>query len=151
MNRYIPVGRCLSPFHAELQAILYSLIYFGHCYRNIIVETDCVRLSNMSDLVLAKMKDYEHLQIFLRLTGSSIHYAPRQVNMVAHYLAQHARPVSGTLTFTVPSQLPYTARGFYTQMLQQQHYELWTDHQSALQLARSVYFKVVCIAYMQAT
>lgn len=77
------------------------------------VETDCLELTKHIHTEAARLYEYKRLETFLHLTSSSLHYAPRQVNMVAHHLAQHVRFASNTLICISPSQLPYVARGYY--------------------------------------
>lgn len=103
----------LPPLRAELQAIVYSLLYFGLLHRNIIIETDCQQLTQSLDNRITALPEHNRLLQLLRLTGSTLHHIPREINMVAHYLCLHARFQPLTCLFTSASQLPQMARAFY--------------------------------------
>lgn len=105
---------CVPPLRAEIQALLYSILFFGRLHRHLILETDCQRIITSGDRQLHSLPDYSCLMHFLHITYSHLVYAPREVNMVAHHhLAQHARLTPITTLYTSARQLPPAARGFY--------------------------------------
>lgn len=90
----------VSPLRAELQAAIFSLLFFGLLHRNIIIETDCQQLTQLTDNTITALPEYTRLVQLLHLTGSSLHHIPREINMVAHHICQHARLHPATCLFT---------------------------------------------------
>lgn len=104
---------CLSPLRAEIQALLYSLMFFGRLHRQLLVESDCIHATQAGNSHLLLLPEFSRLHMFLSLTGSHIAFVPREINMVAHHLAQHARMFPTTTLYSSAGQLPSAARGFY--------------------------------------
>lgn len=138
---------CLPPLQAELQAVLYSLIYFGRLHQNILVETDCLEVTKLGDSLISRLSEYRRLETFLRTTRSSLHYAPRQVNMVAHHLVQHVCFISKTVTF----YFSFTSSICCPWILLYGYYHIYNAC-SGLSAAHALNFIVVaCIHMIQAT
>lgn len=99
----------LSPLRAEIQALLYSLIYFSQQHAGFIIETDCLIIQSLlaSQGTTGDMHiDLNRLCLFLQITRSDLQYTPRETNAAAHHLAAYAMQHINLHVFSSSTQLP---------------------------------------------
>lgn len=103
------------PLHAEIQAVVFGLLYFLPFYRTIILESDCAQLIDRltwQNIVHGNshLQRLHSLVHFHRLPYSHIY---REANMAAHYLEQHVMLYPRTKHYTSDT-LPSLVRAAVT-------------------------------------
>lgn len=109
----------LSPLRAEIQDLIYAVIYFSFTHTDLNIEIDCMAilhlLTNSNTITGHFQCDLEHLRSFLHLSHSELLYIPRETNTVAHHLAAYPMQHPLLTTFKDLRDLPAVVRGWHSQ------------------------------------